>query len=151
MTSDSENIAQLPQPSPGKIRCGGLENFFHPNSVAIIGASQTPHKAGNDVVKNILANEFRGALYPVNPKGGEILGHRVYTSIRELPDNIDLAIIILPAAATPQAIRDCAARGIKAVVLAAGGFAEVDEDGKKLQEETLQAIRESGVRAIPTG
>ena len=127
---------------------GGLEKFFQPVSVVVVGASQTPHKAGNDVIKNILANEFRGDLYLVNPRGGEILGHRVYPSIHELPDGIDLAIIILPAAVTPQAIRDCAAKGIKAVVLAAGGFAEVDDTGKKLQEETLKAIRESGVRAI---
>jgi acyl-CoA synthetase (NDP forming) len=127
---------------------GGLEYFFQPESVAIIGASQAPHKAGNDVVKNILANEFKGAVYPVNPKGGEILGHRVYPSVDQLPENIDLAIIILPAAATPQAIRDCASRGIKAVVLAAGGFAEVDDNGKSLQDETLKAIEETGVRAI---
>ena len=116
--------------------------------MAVIGASQTPHKPGNDVIKNILANEFSGKLYLVNPKGGEILGHRVYPSIQDLPDAIDLAIIILPATATPQAIRDCAAKGAKAVVMAASGFAEVDEQGQKLQQETIQAIRETGVRAI---
>ena len=103
---------------------------------------------GNDVIKNILANEFRGKLYLVNPKGGEILGHRVYPSIQDLPEAIDLAIIILPATATPQAIRDCAAKGAKAIVMAASGFAEVDEQGEKLQQETIQAIRETGVRAI---
>ena len=127
---------------------GDLEKFFQPDSVVVLGASQTPHKAGNDVIKNILANEFGGDLYLVNPRGGQILGHQVYPSIHELPDGIDLAIIILPAAVTPQAIRDCAAKGIRAVVLAAGGFAEVDETGEKLQEETLKAIRDSGVRAI---
>ncbi|UCG06106.1 MAG: acetate--CoA ligase family protein [Desulfobacterales bacterium] len=126
----------------------GLEKFFQPNSVAVLGASQTPHKAGNDVIKNILANDFGGDLYFVNPKGGEIFGREVHPSIHDLPDGIDLAIIILPAAVTPQAIRECASKGIKAVVLAAGGFAEVDETGKKLQEETLKAIRDSGVRAI---
>ena len=127
---------------------GGLEKFFAPRSVAIIGASSTPHKAGNDVIKNILANEFDGTLYLVNPKGGEILGHRVYPSIQDLPHGIDLAIIILPATATPQAIRDCAAKGAQAIVMAASGFAEVDESGEKLQQETIQAIRETGVRAI---
>jgi acyl-CoA synthetase (NDP forming) len=125
-----------------------LRRFFEPRSVAVIGASGSPHKAGNDVLQNILANEFEGSLYPVNPKGGEILGHTVYPSITDLPTGIDLAIIVLPAALTPQAIRDCAARGIKAVVLAAGGFAEVDEEGESLQQDTLAAIRETGVRAI---
>jgi acyl-CoA synthetase (NDP forming) len=127
---------------------GNLDVLFEPQSVVVVGASQTPHKAGNDVIKNILANEFGGKLYLVNPKGGEILGHRVYPSIQDLPDGIDLAIIILPATATPQAIRDCAAKGAKAIVMAASGFAEVDEQGAKLQQETIQAIRETGVRAI---
>ena len=134
---------RLPQPLRG-----GLESFFEPRGVAVIGASSTPHKAGNDVIENILANEFEGNLYLVNPKGGEILGHKVYKSLEELPDGVDLAIVILPAAAAPRAIRDCAARGIKAVVLAAGGFAEVDEQGESLQEETINAIHDTGVRAI---
>ena len=136
---------QVPEESPVS---GNLDVFFEPQRVAVVGASQTPHKAGNDVIKNILANEFNGQLYLVNPKGGEILGHRVYPSIKDLPDNIDLAIIILPATATPKAIRECAAKGARAIVMAAGGFAEVDEQGEKLQQETTQAIRETGVRAI---
>jgi acetate---CoA ligase (ADP-forming) len=137
-----------PKKSEAKLATGGLEKFFEPQSVAVIGASQTPHKAGNDVIQNILANEFAGKLFLVNPRGGEILGHKVYKSIQDLPESVDLAIIILPAAATPEAIRNCAAKGAKAIVLAAGGFAEVDEKGERLQEETLKAIRDSGVRAI---
>ncbi len=139
--------SQLPEPEE-KPFAGGLDKFFEPQSVAVIGASQKPHKAGNDVIQNILANDFGGRLYLVNPKGGEILGHKVYPSIHDLPEGIDLAVIILPAAATPQAIRDCAARGIRAIVLAAGGFSEVDEQGEKLQEKTAEAIRDSNVRVI---
>ncbi len=147
---DALVVLQKPQPqSPAETPISGnLTALFEPQNVAVIGASQTPHKPGNDVIKNILANEFGGKLYLVNPKGGEILGHRVYPSIQDVPDAIDLAIIILPASATPQAIRDCAAKGAKAVVMAASGFAEVDEQGEKLQQETIQAIRETGVRAI---
>jgi acyl-CoA synthetase (NDP forming) len=125
-----------------------LKPFFEPSSVVVIGASQTPHKPGNEVIRNILANEYEGGLYLVNPRGGEILGQKVHRSIQELPDGIDVAIIILPAAATPQAIRDCATKGIKAIVLAAGGFAEVDERGEALQAETILAVRETGVRVI---
>jgi acyl-CoA synthetase (NDP forming) len=125
-----------------------LEKFFEPKSVVVIGASATPHKPGNDVIRNILANEYSGKLYLVNPKGGEILGMKVHRSIQELRKGIDLAIIILPAHANPQAIRDCAARGIKAIVLAAGGFAEVDNKGQALQQDLLSAIRETGARVI---
>jgi acyl-CoA synthetase (NDP forming) len=125
-----------------------LEKFFEPQGVVVIGASATPHKPGNDVIKNIIANGYSGKLYLVNPRGGEILGIKVYPSIQELPKGIDLAIIILPAHLNPIAIRECAAQGIKAIVLAAGGFAEVDNDGQSLQEELLRAIQETRVRVI---
>jgi len=125
-----------------------LDKFFEPKSVAVIGASATPHKAGNDVIQNILANQYKGALYLVNPKGGEILGKKVYHSIKELPDGIDLAIIILPAEANVQAINECAEKGIRAIVLAAGGFAEVDEKGEVFQEDIRNAIVKTGVRVI---
>jgi acyl-CoA synthetase (NDP forming) len=127
---------------------GSLQNFFEPKSVALIGASGIPHKPGNEVIRNILANGYTGKVYLVNPKGGEIMGIKVERSIQDLPDGIDLAIIILPASANPQAIRECASKGIRAIVLAAGGFSEVDEEGEKLQEELAKAIRETRVRVL---
>jgi acyl-CoA synthetase (NDP forming) len=127
---------------------GNLEKFFEPKSVVVIGASSVPRKPGNDVIRNILANGYSGNLYLVNPKGGEIMGMKAYPSIRDLPEGIDLAIIILPASANPQAVRECAARGIQAIVLAAGGFSEVDEKGEELQEALIKAVRETGVRVI---
>lgn len=125
-----------------------LDKFFEPRSVVVIGASATPQKPGNDVVQNILANEYKGDLYLVNPKGGEILGMRVYRSVQELPEGIDLAIIILPAALNIQAIREVSGKGIKAVVLAAGGFSEVDKNGEELQSNLLKVIDETGIRVI---
>jgi acetate---CoA ligase (ADP-forming) len=125
-----------------------LSNFFEPESVVVVGASATRGKPGNDVVRNILANGYSGKLYLINPKGEEILGMKALASIRDLPEDIDLAVIILPAALNPQAIRDCAAKGIRAVVLAAGGFSEVDEKGEKLQDVLVQTIRETGVRVL---
>ncbi len=125
-----------------------LEKFFSPTSVAVIGASAQPGRPGHDALKNIMANDFAGRIYPVNPKGGEILGLPVAAAVADLPRDIDLGVVILPAKATPQAIRDCAAQGIRHLVLAAGGFAEVDESGAGLQEETARAIRETGVRAM---
>ncbi|MGE5252795.1 MAG: CoA-binding protein, partial [Planctomycetaceae bacterium] len=117
-------------------------------SVVIVGASSASHKPGNDVIRNILANGYGGKLYLVNPKGEEILGMKAYSSIQDLPEGIDLAVVILPAALNPRAIRDCAARGIRAIVLAAGGFSEVDEKGEELQEELTRAVRETGVQVI---
>lgn len=127
---------------------GDLDRFFEPDSIAVIGASATAHKPGNDVLRNILSNGYPGKLYLVNPKGGEIFGIKVNRSIEELPEGIDLAIVILPAKANPQAIRQCAANGIRAIVLAAGGFSEVDKQGAALEEDLHRAIKETGVRVI---
>ena len=125
-----------------------LDKFFDPKSVVVVGASAAKGKAGNDVIQNIVANEYKGKLYLVNPKGGEIMGMTVYPSIKDLPEGIDLAIVILPAKINPQAIRDCAERGIKAIVLAAGGFSEVDTEGANLQHELINAVKETGVRVV---
>jgi len=125
-----------------------LTRFFEPQSVAIIGASATPGKAGHEVIRNILANGYTGKLYLVSPKGGEILGIPIHSSIANLPEGIDLAVIVIPATATIQAVRECAARGIKLLVLAAGGFSEVDEEGERLQQELIKIIAETGIRVI---
>jgi acetyltransferase len=125
-----------------------LKKLFEPDSVVVVGASSTPHKPGNDVIRNILANEYKGKLYLVNPKGGEILGIRVHKAIRDLPERIDQAIIILPAKANFQAIWECVDRGIRVFVLAAGGFSEVDEDGRALQAALIELIAETGILVI---
>ncbi len=125
-----------------------LDWFFTPRSVVVIGASATPGKSGNVVIRNILANDYTGKIYLVNPKGGEILGMPVQPSIACLPDGIDLAIVVLPAKETPRALRECAGKSIKHIVLLAGGFAEVDEYGAEIQQEMIDIIREKGIRVI---
>jgi len=125
-----------------------LTPFFEPRSVAVIGASAAEGKPGHEVIYNLLANEYGGRIHLVNPKGGEILGLPVVPSIADLPDGIDVAIIILPAEATPKAMRECAAKGIRHLVLAAGGFAEVDDYGAELQRELIEIINEHNLRVI---
>jgi acyl-CoA synthetase (NDP forming) len=127
---------------------GKFSGFFEPDSIVVIGASATSGKSGNVVVRNILANEYTGKLFLVNPKGGEILGIPVHPSIASLPDGIDLAIIALPAKETPQTLQQCAEKGIRHMVLQAGGFAEVDEYGTEIQQELIAIIREKGIRVI---
>jgi len=139
----------LPERPHGEIIMKGkFAAFFEPRSVVVIGVSATPGKAGYVVLKNILANEYKGKLYLVNPKAGEIMGVPVLPSISSLPEGIDLAIIVLPAKETPRALLDCAARGIRHAVLSAGGFAEVDEYGAEIQKELADIIREKGMRVM---
>ncbi|MEC7488731.1 MAG: CoA-binding protein [Pseudomonadota bacterium] len=125
-----------------------LKRFFAPRKVAVVGASTTKGRPGHTAIQNMRANGYRGVIYPVNPRGGRMFGLEVFKTIDDLPPGIDLAIVILPAAATPQAVRDCAERKIGCVVLVAGGFAEVDHAGEDLQEELSRVARETGVRVL---
>ncbi|RPI07804.1 MAG: CoA-binding protein, partial [Zetaproteobacteria bacterium] len=125
-----------------------LTPFFEPTSVAIVGASAVPGKAGHELIRNIQTNGYPGRLHPVNPKGGEILGLPVSPSVALLPDGVDLALVVLPAEATPAAVRECASRGIRHVVCMAGGFAEVDEAGTRIQQDLADIVRETGIRLM---
>jgi acyl-CoA synthetase (NDP forming) len=125
-----------------------LKSFFEPSRVVIIGASAIAGKPGNDVIKNIVANGFSGEVFLVNPKGGEISGLPVSSSIADLPEGIDLAIVILAAELCPQALRDCAAKGIRNIVISAGGFAEVDDKRSEIQRELIEIIEKERLRVL---
>ena len=126
----------------------GLERFFAPRNVAVIGASKTKGRPGHTVIKNMRAAGYDGGIYPVNPKGGRILGLKAFARTEDLPLGVDLAIVILPAVSAPQAVRDCARVKIGSVVLVAGGFAEVDQAGEDLQKDLYRAVKETGVRVL---
>lgn len=125
-----------------------MDKFFSPKSVCVIGASSTPGKPGNVVVRNMKDAGYKGKVYLVNPRGGEIEGYTVSKSIADLPDNIDQAVVTLPAAATPDTVRELGKKGVEAIILAASGFAEVDHMGEALQQDLMAAIAESGARII---
>ncbi len=102
-----------------------LVPMFKPKSVAIIGASATPFKHGNVTVKYLMAGGYEGAIYPINPAGGQIEGLVAYPSLRDVPGDVDCAIILVPAASTVAAIEDCAAKGVRAVIIGSSGYAEI--------------------------
>ena len=146
LESGEKSPAIKPQGKP--LSAQTRQQFFTPESVVIIGASGTPGKAGHEVIRNILANDYAGKLYLVSPKGGEILGMPVYPSVADLPAVVDLAVVIIPANLTVSAVRECAAKGIGSIVLAAGGFSEVDQAGERLQQELTEVIRDTGIRVL---
>lgn len=119
--------------------------FFEPRGIAMIGASSNALKGGYSIVKNVM-NGFSGGIYPVNPQYTEIEGLPCYSSILEVPDPVDLAIIFVPSHLVPQTVRECAQRGVKGVMIESAGFAEVGDDGKNLQETLKQVVRETGIR-----
>jgi acyl-CoA synthetase (NDP forming) len=125
-----------------------LSLFFEPQSVAVVGSLREGYFGGYVVIKTLLNAEFGGKIYPVNPSYQEILGLKVYSSINEIPEKIDLAIIMINRRSVPDVLRECAGKGIKSVIVVADGFAERDEEGAKLQNEILEIARKSGIRII---
>lgn len=123
-----------------------LDYLFKPRSIAIIGASQKELSIGNVITKNLLHYGYTGAIYPINPKVDEIQGVKAYPTILDVPDQIDLAHVIVPAKAVPQVIEDCGKKGIRAVIINSAGFSEMGEEGMALQKEFLANAKRYGIR-----
>lgn len=102
-----------------------LMALFEPRSVAIIGASQNPDKIGYKIVQNIVTGGYTGKLYPVNPKGGDVLGHHTYTSLADIPGDVDMACLSIPVPGVISALKECVAKKVKSAVIITSGFAEV--------------------------
>ena len=122
-----------------------MDYFFNPGGIAVIGATQNPNKGGNAIIRNLITG-FTGGIYPVNPRYSEINGLKCYPSVLDVPDPVDLAIVFIPAGLVPDAIAECAERGIRGVMIESGGFAETGENGKALQDKTLKIAKDKGVR-----
>jgi acetyl coenzyme A synthetase (ADP forming)-like protein len=125
-----------------------FEKLFRPQSVAVIGASSKPLKVGYEVLSNLIAGGYSGAIYPINPGSAEILGQRCYKSLEEIPGSIDLAIIIVKREAVMPVLRECEAKAIKAVIIITAGFGESDEEGRTLQREIQQIVRQNKMTMI---
>ena len=131
-----------------------LKYFFEPRSVAIIGVSRHEGKPGYHVLENFVVNKekgvFKGEIYPVNPKGGEILGLKVYRNVLEIPNEIEHAVIIVPAAIVPKVLEECGKKGVKAVTIISSGFSEIGN--VELEEEVKRRAKKYRVRIIgPNG
>jgi len=122
--------------------------FFEPKSVAVIGSLREGYFGGYVVIKTMLNAGYAGKIYPVNPSYKKVLGLEVYPSIKDVPEKIDLAYIIINRRSVPGVMKDCGEKGIKAVVVVADGFAERDEEGAKLQNEILEIAKRAGMRMI---
>jgi len=125
-----------------------LKPFFNPNSVAVIGASAKTGAIGYVIFKNFLNPSFRGKAYPVNPKYDYVQKVKCYPSVREIPDQVDLAVVAIPAPAVPKVIRECAEKGVKAAVIISGGFSETGPEGAEREEQLKRTVEETGIRII---
>jgi len=124
-----------------------MKMFFEPESIALIGATRTPG-FGYGIPKFLKKRGWLDKTFMVNPKGGEIEGRKVYSSIAEIPDKIDLAIVIVPARAVKQTIIELGKKGVRAVVIESAGFAETGDEGRRMQDEVYQAAQTYGIRML---
>ncbi len=111
-----------------------LSVFFRPNGVAVIGASRDPHKLGHGVVHNLVEHRYTGPIYPINSYADEILGLKAYPTVADVPDPVDLAVIVIPAPHVEAALEECGQRGLRAAIIISGGFREVGPEGAALEE-----------------
>ena len=125
-----------------------LGPIFSPKSIAVVGASRSPTKLGFEVLQNILVNGYKGRVYPINPEAPEILGVRALPSVLAVKDEIDLAIVVVPAEFVPKVMTECARKKVKGVIIISSGFGEVGERGKQLETEVLDIARRGGMRVI---
>ncbi|MBW3535558.1 MAG: CoA-binding protein, partial [Gemmatimonadetes bacterium] len=125
-----------------------LDAVLRPRAVAVVGASSDPSKRGHQAVRALMESTYDGRVYPVNPRGGSLLGLEVHASLDALPGPADLALVCTPAATAAEVVAACGRAGIPAAVLLAVGFGESGEAGEALERAVADAAREYGVRVV---
>jgi acetate---CoA ligase (ADP-forming) len=125
-----------------------IDRILNPNTLAVVGASSDPEKRGYRAIATLVTDGYRGTILPINPRASEILGFKCYPSLAQAPGEIDLALVCTPARLAPDVVRECGRKGVKGALLLAGGFSESGEAGRRLEEQTVAAAREYGVRLI---
>ncbi|MBN1287487.1 MAG: acetate--CoA ligase family protein [Anaerolineae bacterium] len=125
-----------------------LSTFFRPRGVAIVGASRDPDKLGHSLMKKLIQYNYRGQIYPINPKAEEVLGWKCYTSVTQAPDPLDLAVIIIPAPYVERVLVECIERKVSSIVIISGGFRETGPEGAKREQRLKEIIEANGVHVI---
>jgi acetyltransferase len=131
-----------------RTRPGGLQTIFAPRTVAVIGATEKVGSVGRTILWNLITNPFGGTVFPVNPNRPNVLGVKAYPSIADVPDRVDLAVIVTPAPTVPKLIADCVAAGVGGAIIISAGFKETGPAGEALEREILDVARRGHLRII---
>jgi acetyltransferase len=134
--------------SAERVPCCKLNAVFHPQSIAVVGASTRPGTVGNDIFRNLLYAEFHGSVYPVNPKATAICGVHAYATLADIPAAVDMAVLIVPAASVLDVVDQAIAKGVKALVVISAGFKEVGPEGAALEGKLRDKVRAAGIPLI---
>jgi acetyltransferase len=125
-----------------------LDVFFKPNNIAVIGATENPGSVGRTTLWNLISTPFGGAVFPVNPKRPSVLGIKAYPSVKDIPEQVDLAVVVTPAPTIPGIIRDCGEVGVRGAVVISAGFKELGAPGIELERQLLVEARKANIRII---
>ena len=125
-----------------------LDVFFSPKTVAVIGATENPGTVGRTVLWNLVTSPFGGTVYPVNPKRPSVLGVKAYASISDIPEQVDLAVIITPPPSIPGLIRECGENGVQGAIVISAGFKEIGPEGAELERQLLVEAQKANIRII---
>ena len=125
-----------------------LDKIMKPKSIAVIGASTKPKTIGSEIMQRLRDYKFNGNIYPINPKGGIIEGFQAYTSIKEVPSEVDLAVIVVNSKFVLDTIDQCHEKGIKGLCIITAGFKETGKEGAELERQLLQKVRDYGMRCV---
>jgi acetyl coenzyme A synthetase (ADP forming)-like protein len=125
-----------------------MRSFFEPVGVAVIGVNRERGRIGSEVFHNLIAADCAVPVYPVHPDGGEIEGRQAYARVGDIPGEVDLAVVVVPAALVLGVVEQCIAKGVKALVVISAGFGEVGAEGRALEATLLDTVRQAGVRMV---
>ena len=125
-----------------------LQPFLKPKGIAIVGASTSPEKLGYGVARNLIQSGYQGAIHLVSQKQGELFGRPLYTDLAQVPDPVDLAVLVVPNTAMPKAIESCGKRGIQAAIVVSAGFREAGPDGIALEKQCVEVACKNNVRLL---
>jgi acetyltransferase len=127
---------------------GSIDAIFNPKTVALIGATEQAGSVGRTMLWNLISNPFGATIYAVNPKRRNVLGIKAYPSVAEIPEQVDLAIIVTPAPSIPGIVEECVNVGVRGAIIISAGFKEIGETGVKLEAEVLAAAQKGNLRII---
>jgi len=125
-----------------------MREIFYPGSVVVIGVSDRPDNLGRNIVGNLIEYGFNGIVYAVGPRGGMIETRRIYHSVADIPDSVDLAVIITPARTVPGILEQCGQKGIRWAIIETAGFREFGDEGEKLEQEMVRIADQYGIRFV---
>jgi acetyl coenzyme A synthetase (ADP forming)-like protein len=125
-----------------------ISYFFNPKSIAVIGASEKQGKVGYNVLKNIIDSKFKGKIYPINPNAKQILNHKSYKTVLDVPDKIDVAIIVIPAEYVTSVAEECGKKQVKGLVIISAGFKEIGREGVQREQELVEIAEKYNMRII---